>query len=82
MIAQLHFRPQNEIAVRLLADEERIVGHGDAFGMAHDHAVAHAPHARIAVPAVQVLTVEQRLEAILREGRGAKASKSNARFMA
>ena len=70
VIAQLHFRAQDEVAVRLLANEERIVGHGDAFGMAHDHAVAHAPHARIAVPSVQVLAVKQRLKTILREGGG------------
>jgi hypothetical protein len=40
------------------------------FGVAHDHAVAHAPHARIAVPTVQVLAVEQRLESILRKSGG------------
>src|SRR5664279_5473906 len=40
--------------------------------MAHNHAVPHAPHARVAVPPVQILAVEQRLESVLRKPGGAK----------
>ena len=63
-VAHLHFKPQHEVGVAFASDEEGIVVQRDALGRADDHAVAHFPEAGIAIPAIQVLAIEQGLETL------------------
>ena len=70
VIAQLGIRPQNEIPERLLADQEFIVLERIALRRSHNHAIAHRPQLRIAVPAGQVFAIEKGLKPVFGEQHG------------
>ncbi len=67
MIPQLGLRLQNEIGVGFLCHQEAVVLERSSFRRADNHAVLRFPQPRIAIPSIEILSIEQRLEAVLGE---------------